>query len=165
MARFFKYFVFLLLFCFSFKSIVLAQKSSIIPYPHKHHLGLLVGYGDQSLQDVNYSYQVVLFQVDYSFDILARRKWDFDITLKPQYNITRFKYNNNDKFKTHGFEFGLNVGLRFNRELFEDYLGGYLTISSGPQYVSGVPKRQSQGFAFSDNFTIGLRIKLTEDVF
>jgi hypothetical protein len=59
----------------------------------------------------------------------------------------------------------LNLGFLARENAFRDFLSFYLTISTGPHYVSGTPQRQANGFIFSDNFAGGINVRLTKNLY
>lgn len=144
----------------------------------RHRIGFVAGVGARDLNGlfnltysrkedagVSYNYHVTFFQGQYYYVLLPRRTWSIDILAQPQYNITKFRDKRHRGKELHGFEFGLNAGVLIRKNFFNDLLSLYGFISSGPHYISGAPERQSSGFIFSDNFFIGLNIRLLEDVY
>ncbi len=123
--------------------------------------GFTIGYGFQNGLNVNYHYDVLLFQFNYYITILKNASLSVEIIPKPQFNITRYKVTNNSLKEESGFELGLNVGFAVRKYLHEGNTAVYLLVGSGPHYVSGVPERQANGFIFSDNFMTGLDTKLS----
>lgn len=92
-------------------------------------------------------------------------KWGLELLVQPQYNLTKFRHVDKIADEINGIEFGVNAGVLIRRMLIEEalYLSGL--ISLGPQYVSGTPQRQADGFIFSDKFLIGLNVKLLENIY
>ncbi len=161
----------------------------------KHRLGFVSGFGgqniDQLLSDMNhndakkirdhmlskgentdspglsvtYDYQVLFFQLQYYWGFLNREKWGLNLLVQPQYNLTKFRHIDNIANEINGYEFGVNAGVLIRRVLLGEVLYLYGLISSGPHYVSGTPERQADGFIFSDNFLLGLNVKLLENLF
>lgn len=143
-----------------------AQEGNIPDNP-RHRMGFLVGYGDkyELVLKANYEYKVVLFQIQYYYALLKKDKWGIDMILQPQYNVTKYKYETSDPEYRIGFEYGINLGVLFRMNCCGDLLSYYTIISAGPHYISGSIKRQAAGFIFSDNLSIGLNIKLIEDIY
>ena len=115
--------------------------------------------------NVTYDYQILFFQLQYYWGFLKREKWGLDLLVQPQYNLTKFRHVDKIADEINGYEFGVNTGVFIRRMLFEEALYLYVLISSGPHYVSGTPQRQADGFIFSDNFLIGLNVKLLENIY
>ena len=115
--------------------------------------------------NVTYDYQILFFQLQYYWGFLKREKWGLDLLVQPQYNLTKFRHVDKIADEINGYEFGVNTGVFIRRMLFEEALYLYELISSGPHYVSGTPQRQADGFIFSDNFLIGLNVKLLENIY
>jgi len=136
-----------------------AQSNSV-----KNTVGFIVGYGDQSGLNVNYDHRVVLYKAHYGRNLVSKKAWALDIVFRPQYNVTEFRPVNRQPEKTDGIEFGLNIGFQAKLRLIENFLNYYVLVSTGPHYVSGVPKRQKDGFLFSDNIITGLNINLNRNV-
>ncbi len=132
---------------------------------NRHKWGFDFGYGTQSGLDVNYFYEVYLFQYQYYFTLLEKGKWALEIIAQPQFNLSRFKYDNDSPTINSGHEYGLNAGLLIRGNFERDLLRPYLFISTGPHHVSGAPERQTPGFIFSDNLFSGLSIRLNESFF
>ena len=103
--------------------------------------------------------------MQYYWGFLKREKWGLDLLVQPQYNLTKFRHVDKIADEINGYEFGVNTGVFIRRILFEEALYLYVLISSGPHYVSGTPQRQADGFIFSDNFLIGLNVKLLENIY
>jgi len=143
-----------------------AQEKNIPDNP-RHRMGFIVGYGDkyELVLKANYKYKVVLFQIQYGYALLKKEKWGIDMVLQPQYNVTKYKHETSDPEYRIGFEYGINLGVLFRMNCYGDLLSFYTIISAGPHYVSGTIKRQAAGFIFSDNLSIGLNIKLWEDIY
>lgn len=128
-------------------------------------LGIITGYGVQSMLDVQYEYEVLFFQIQYYWTFLPRDIWSLKVLIQPQYNLTKFRYVNHVSPFENGYEFGLNVGLLIRKNLYRDLLMIYAAASVGPHYVSGAPQRQTAGFIFSDNIFIGLNIKVSRNTY
>ena len=173
---------------------LLAQDSNLFNNS-KHRIGFIAGFGGQNVNqllskinesdaevlrefliskglnpdevglNVQYDYQVKFFQAQYYWAFLRRQTWGLDLLVQPQYNLTKFRHIDNISDEINGFEFGINVGVLIRKNIFKDFLSMYAFISSGPHYVSGTPQRQSTGFIFSDNFFIGLNIKLFKNTY
>lgn len=140
--------------------LCLAQDESFQQKERK--IGFTVGYGFQDGLNVRYHYKVLLFQFNYYLTILKKESFSFEIIPKPQFNFTGYKVTNNSSKEESGFEFGLNVGFAARKIFGKGNTSVYLLIGSGPHYVSGVPDRQAKGFIFSDNFTVGLDMPLSD---
>lgn len=80
--------------------------------------------------------------------------------VNPQFGFTEFLDNPESKLIQTGQEIGLNGGVLIHKNLIKDKLNLYSMLSVGPHFVSGAPVRQTGGFIFSDNATIGLMFKI-----
>lgn len=125
----------------------------------RHKIGFVAGYGDQTKVDVDYTYNVTFFNMQYYFSLLRKKTWALEVISQPQFNLTEFRYQNKDIETLKGYEFGLNIGLLARRNFFQDKLSLYTFLSSGPHYISEAPDRQVPGFIFSDNLFIGFNVK------
>ena len=152
-----KVFSFALLFHVLIPSVALAQSTS------QKTLGFVFGYGDQRQLGVNYYHHVVFYKLHYGRNVISKNALILDMVIQPQYNVTEFRRVNSEPEKTDAFEFGVNVGLQLKLKLIPDFFNCYVMISTGPHYVSGVPKRQNEGFLFSDNIISGVNINLTQN--
>ena len=161
----------------------------------KHRIGFITGFGgenlSQLLDDINekdamklrnyltsiginpnkeglnvkYDYQVQFFQLQYYWSFLSKETWGLDLLAQPQYNLTRYRHVDNIPDEVKGYEIGINLGVLIRKNFFKNILSLYGFISSGPHYVSGTPQRQSSGFIFSDNFFVGMNIKLFKNTY
>jgi hypothetical protein len=127
-------------------------------------IGFTLGYGFQDGLNVNYHYDVLLFQFKYYFTIFQKESISFEVIPQPQFNISRYKVTNNSLKEESGFEFGLNVGFSVRKTFRKGNTAVFLVVGSGPHYVSGVPERQVGGFIFSDNILTGMDIKLSDRI-
>jgi len=143
---------------------LIAQETNLPPISPSH-IGIVYGYGDQSLLAVNYDYRVTFFQPQLYYTLLDKSTWSLEFLLQPQYNLTEFRQVDFLPDESEGFELGLNVGVLLRKNLLKDIVSVYVLGSIGPHYVSGVPKRQSTGFIFSDNFFLGLSLKICPQLY
>ena len=120
---------------------------------------------DQTILQARFDYQVVYFQLQYYYAVLQKKSWGLDILAQPQYNVTQFRFLDDETKRFKGYEYGLNIGLLIRKNILSDKLGFYAFLSSGPHYVSGVPERQSGGFIFSDNFFMGANVKVIKNIY
>src|SRR6185437_15702386 len=104
----------------------------------------------------NYYYQVAFYQLQYYTSILSKKAFGIDFLAQPQYNLVKYRLYpvSTEYLKAH--EVGLNIGFVFRENFLNNLLSVYLSVNSGPQYASGTPHRQSSGFLFSNNASVGL---------
>lgn len=142
----------------------IGQNEKDISLP-RHKIGFIYGQGDQSLLNVKYRYRVKFFQFQYFYVLKQKPNWSIDLLVQPQFNMTRFRYQDNIQLESNGYEYGVNFGILLRKNMYKDILSSYASISFGPHYVSGAPSRQTSGFIFSDNVFIGLTVKLDKNIY
>jgi len=99
-----------------------------------------------------FAYSPVLFLGQYQFARLG----PFDAYLEGQFaGVTTFDGREGD------YEFGFNLGIRYQRPLLQD-LHFTASLGSGPYWVTVDTGRQADGFIFSDNLDMGLSYHLPE---
>lgn len=147
-----------------FTNSLKAQESNLFN-DSKHRVGFIYGYGSQKYLGVAYEYKINFFQAQYYRSIKRKETWGFDVLFQPQFNTVKYRHVDGEDPVDNGFEYGLNIGFLARKNLYKDALSLYGFISVGPHFVSGTPKRQANGFIFSDNFFIGLNIKLYENIY
>ena len=148
-----------------FCSNTISAQENLIFDNSRHKIGFVSGYGNQSMLNVLYDYRVCFFQFQYYYSLLGKQTWDLEILAQPQYNITKYKYKDYFTDDLDGYEVGLNIGILIRGNLVKKYLSFYGLLSSGPHYVSGVPRRQANGFIFSDNISIGMNVRLIKSLY
>ena len=139
----------------------------------RQKIGFQCGFGDQNWKlglidlsiDVTYTYEVYFFQFQYYYSLLMKKNWGIDFLLQPQFNIVRLKPADDFYKKENGFEFGLNGGFLIRHNFFNNRLGIYGMISSGPHFISAAPGRQANGFIFSDNVSLGVNYKINDKIY
>lgn len=80
----------------------------------------------------------------------------FQIYAEPQLVIVYLKSAREPGYQD--VELGLNVGLEYT--LFFKDLGGFVSLASGPNFITVDTRQQEEGFVFSDNFSLGGKLKL-----
>ncbi|MEM9722350.1 MAG: acyloxyacyl hydrolase, partial [Bacteroidota bacterium] len=150
--------------CFLYLSNMQAQVPEPRTEPH-HGIGFMMGYGSQNGLNTRYRYQVRFFQFQYYYRLLQKESWQLELLAQPQYNVTHVRPIDYMPNEVSGFEYGINIGLLIRKPLFNEFLSVYAALSLGPHYVSETPRRQTNGFIFSDNLFLGVNIKLTNRLF
>ncbi|MEP6614086.1 MAG: acyloxyacyl hydrolase [Mucilaginibacter sp.] len=64
-----------------------------------------------------------------------------------------------------GYEYGLNVGFLFRKNVAKDLASFYMMLSTGPHYESGTPHRQANGFLFSNNLCAGIDLRVYKTLY
>ena len=142
----------------------LAQENRVGAEPI-HRVGFMKGYGSQKGLNTRYEYEVHFFQFQYYYNFIEKQSWELDLLVQPQYNVTNLRPIDYMPDEVSGFEYGINIGVLFRKPLIKDYLSVYASLSFGPHFVSETPRRQTKGFIFSDNFFLGVNIKLAKRIF
>ncbi len=164
-----KRFLFFILF-FLTPLILKAQKPPIEEFS-RHKLGFVSGVGDQVIFPANYNYEVVLFQFEYSYTFSRQERWNWEVLLQPQYNLSHFtKIEVFEEFvkvteNVPGKEFGLSAGILARTNVIKDIIGFYGVLGAGPHHISDSPRRQAKGFIFSTYLDFGFTIKLTKSAY
>ena len=131
----------------------------------QHRWGFMTGYGEQRISNLdvgtNYSYDVKFYQFQYYYAFHRKKTSSVEFLVQPQYNTTKYIKNGTSGKTENGYEFGVNLGFLFRKNFLDDLLGFYALVSIGPHYISGAPARQSSGFIFSDNLSLGMTLQIT----
>ena len=135
------------------------------PVKKQHKIGFNYGYGSQFAINVNYTYKVRLFQLQYYYPLLTRKNVSLEFTSQPQFNLSYYNDTPNSATFYRGYEFGLNEGFLARRYFLKKSMSLYSLLGTGPHYVSGVPERQTPGFIFADYLYLGTSIKVTKKAF
>lgn len=147
----------------TFFCLLLTQAQEIAPLTKRgNKAGLISGYGGQNepFVSVNYTHEVIFIQGQYFHSMSSKPHWQWDFVWQPQFNLTRFRFIDLISELEPGYEIGVNMGVMCSYVFSRDVFRPYLMLSVGPHYVSGVPKRQSPGFIFSDNAFLGFMLRL-----
>lgn len=176
--RYYRYFVPFLLFLTIIMSTKPAHgKLKLCHKNGRHKIGFITGYGfrnfdfglDISLKgkwnQYDYTYKVVFLQLQYNYVLVALHKWELELAVQPQCNVTIFRYHNYP-FQPNctGYEAGFTGGLVVRRYISK-YTSLYVYGASGPQYVPFVPKRQAPGLIFSDNVFVGGSVRVYKNAY
>jgi hypothetical protein len=157
--------ILVLLICFIVFIPKVNAQEDLIFHGHRHKVGFISGYGDQFFLDVSYSYHVYFLQAQYYYSLVRKQSWSLEVLLQPQYNLTSYRPVDSDPDRRNGYEYGLNAAILIRKNLEEDHFSLYAFLGTGPHYVSDTPKRQANGFIFSDNLFIGANIKLIPNLY
>jgi hypothetical protein len=115
----------------------------------------------------NYYYHVTFYELQYYRTIKQQPMYQFDLLIQPQYNVSRYGLYPESVPLDYldAYEYGLNVGLLYRRNWGGGPLSYYVSLSTGPHYVSGTPYRQISGFLFANNLAAGLNLKLYKGLY
>jgi hypothetical protein len=160
----FKNNIVIVLFSFLFNNVSFAELKSDLNQ-NDISIGFLYGFGFQCKGNQHYHYNVNLLKAQLYYNFYKVKNWDLDILLQPQYNITNFKYRFESNELIKGYEYGVNIGLLLRRSFKNNRFRIYTFLSVGPHFISDAPTRQSNGFIFSDNFSIGINLRLKDNLY
>ena len=134
----------------------------------KHKYGLSVGIGKNNGLGftnikIDRDYEVYLFQLQYNRSIIKNKLWGIEALAQPQFNFASFKTS--ARTITNTIELGANIALLIRLNLFKENFSLYGLIGSGPHLIASTPERQANGFIFSDNFFMGVNLRISDNVF
>jgi len=160
--------VFIILMMLFSTTIVSQEKKQL--KDSKHKIGFSIGLGKNNglgftSIKVDRDYDVYLFQFQHHYSLYQRKLWGVEILSQPQINFSKFKSLEDSESLTNAVEFGLNIGLFVRVNFFNDTMSLYGLIGSGPHFITKTPQRQANGFLFSDNFFMGLNIRMSNNTF
>lgn len=153
--------VFLLLFQWNVNRLN-AQDSFL---ESQRKIGFQIGYGSHHLLNINYDYRVSFFQFQYFRSLIRKPKWGLDVVVQPQFNLMRYRFSASEPELRNGIEYGLNAGALIRYNLNQGKQSLFMSISAGPHYVSGAPRRQASGFIFSDNLFLGIQTQIKQHLY
>jgi hypothetical protein len=132
------------------------------------YMGQLLGIGAKGFTVAsNYYYHVNFYQLQYYRVLKKRPKYQLDLLVQPQYNVSRYGLYPESVPPDYldSYEYGLNLGLLYRHNWGTGLLSYYLALSSGPHYASGVPHRQRSGFLFANNLVAGLNLRVYKSLY
>ena len=131
----------------------------------KKRVGLSIGYGNALFLERTYEYDVTLIQFQYFRSLASNKDFGIDLLVQPQLNRLKHRFLYTWPVTSTGIEFGVNLGVVFRANLFDDLISVFGAASIGPHFLSTAPLRQANGFIFSDNVFAGLNIKLKQNFY
>jgi Lipid A 3-O-deacylase (PagL) len=110
-----------------------------------------------------YFYKVHFIEFQYEQELRKIGQYPIYLSIKPQWNRSEYKEENDDEKLRQGFESGINLGLKIKKKRNTARPGFWFAeLSVGPHFISGAPRRQSVGFIFSDNLSAGLEFQTSK---
>lgn len=82
----------------------------------------------------------------------------FQVYAEPQLVVVYLKSNREPAYLDG--ELGINFGLEYS--LFFNDVGAFVSLASGPNFITVDTKQQQKGFVFSDNLTLGGKLRLNK---
>ena len=130
------------------------------------YVGQFLGLGKTGFNVAsNYYYQVTFYELQYYRTLKKRPGYELDLLVQPQYNVVRYGKIPESTEYTNAYEFGVNIGVLYSHKWGSGPVSYYFSLSSGPHDNSGTPRRQINGFIFSDNLDAGLNLKLYKGLY
>lgn len=130
------------------------------------YIGQLLGMGKTGFNVAsNYYYHVNFYELQYYRTLKKRNRYEFDLLVQPQYNVTRYGLYPESTDYLDAYEYGVNLGILFNHKWSDGPFSYYFSLSTGPHYASGTPHREASGFLFADNLAAGLNLKLYKGLY
>jgi hypothetical protein len=118
-------------------SVAIGVQNELLPEGSRYKPNMLLGYAD------------IPFFKD-------KRKTNIFFYIEPQLVWASFAGGNE-------FEFGLNAGFKLEYWIRPN-TGIYAGIGAGPHFITVDTRLQAKGFIFSDNFFVGIRQKINNDL-
>ncbi|WP_370480139.1 acyloxyacyl hydrolase [Tamlana flava] len=142
-------------------------------------LGLSYGTGSQNKWPFNlkdYTREVDFYKLLFNYSISKKRKWAYEITIEPSYNIAEHQLLNKWFVKETDYEdylekrelytqkrsireYVLNLGFILRYNIYGD-LSTYAIAGVGPMISDKATERLAKGYAFSDVFGLGLSYEI-----
>ncbi|MFI1743123.1 acyloxyacyl hydrolase [Thalassobellus sediminis] len=161
---------FIIILFFIINNIIVAQIKK-----ENLKLGVSYGIGSQNKFPFNskdYKHEVTFYKAVIHYKILEKKRWSYEISIEPSYNIVEHQLLNKFFIKpTDGDdyleqqalhtqnrtikEYVLNFGFIASYNLFKN-LNSYAIGSVGPMISDKGTERLATGYAFSDIFGLGL---------
>ena len=117
--------------------------------PHDSYYGFHVGYSVNQVYNYASLYRPFILLFFNGFPLHSRHDEKFfSLYYEPQFNPVIF--NN-----TLEVEFGINLGLSYTWKL-GNRLQSFISLGTGPHYITVALPRQAPGFSFSDNIALGI---------
>jgi len=159
-------FVFIVILFFSLytEKAVMAQSST-----SGFGLSIVPSLGSQHLLNLDYEYRSRLVQIQINGRPGARGSksesaFQLQWLLQLQTGWSLYRYDSKSPVEK-GIEAGINGGFILSWHSPSKRFRPYLALHAGPHYISGRIKRQKTGFIFSDNFALGLLLRIKNEMY
>lgn len=140
----------------------------------KLEYGINLGWGHEEnflFDDPDYSYDVAFHKLQLYFPLKSKGRLSYEILIQPEINTAKHQLHNyffvtpdeDDYLAKRALftqrrtftEYVFNIGFLVRKPIFHK-LNGYALLSVGPSIINKESERLAKGFAFSDNFALGL---------
>ncbi len=154
---------------FLFASHLMAGQAGTVDAGHRFSASIVPSIGSQQLLNLNYQYQSRLLQIQFNGPLRSsgspsKKAFQLQWLLQLQTGYSLYRYDPQSPTQK-GIEAGINGGFILSWQDRYRRLIPYMAIHAGPHYISGRIKRQKEGFIFSDNFALGLLLRVKEDIY
>ncbi len=158
-----------LLALFLFPSLLLIGQTGSNDAGQRYSVSIVSSIGSQQLLNVDYQYQNRLLKIQLSGrpgrrSTRSEKAFQFQYLLQLQAGYSIYRYDEQSPVEK-GIEAGINGGFIFSWQDRQRRFRPYMAIHAGPHYISGRIKRQKPGFIFSDNFALGLLLRIKKDIY
>jgi len=158
-----------LIMMFLFGSHSLIGQTGAVDAEHRFSASIVPSIGSQQLLNLNYQYQSRLLQLQLNGPLRSRasrneKAFRLQWLLQLQTGYSLYRYDEQSPIE-RGIEAGINGGFTLSWQDRHRRLIPYMAVHAGPHYISGRIKRQKAGFIFSDNFALGLLLRMKKDIY
>lgn len=161
-----------------FASTVQAQNDKKSVFSRVNY-GFNYGFGHEEnflFDDPDYSYDVHFHKIQLYYPLKHEGRFRYELLVQPEINIAKHQLHNYffvtpdepDYLAKRALftqrrtftEYVLNVGFLVRKPIYHK-LDAYALLSVGPSIINKASERLAKGFAFSDNFALGLNYDIT----
>jgi hypothetical protein len=108
-------------------------------------------FGNQKYLNVDYIYRIKSIQFQYAKSLKKSSNFKLEVLGYVQYGKSEYFFSILSCIFEKGTEIGMNGGFKLGISIFDDRLNQYISLSTGPHYISEAPARQSIGFNMATN--------------
>lgn len=120
--------------------------------------------GDQRWLDVRYYYNATIIGVSYQQSIDDSGRWRWAYVINPHYVKAEFLFNLLSSAPDEAYEIGIGLGIKGTYDMVREKVILGFSLQTGPHYLSDAPERQIPGMLFSNQFKLGIELKLTPEL-
>ncbi|NNF34214.1 MAG: hypothetical protein HKN68_08900 [Saprospiraceae bacterium] len=120
--------------------------------------------GDQRWLDVRYYYNATIIGASYQQSIDDSGRWRWSYYINPHYVNAEFLFNLLSSAPDDAYEIGIGLGIKGTYDIISKKVILGFSLQTGPHYLSDAPERQIPGLLFSNQFKLGIELKLTPEL-